>query len=193
VTLDPQGIITRVNLTAIALLGKPKKQLLDKVLNKYIARSWQDAFLEARHNASRTGEKQRLELQLIRNNGPPLWVRADLMADRDEREAVVQWRVVLLDVNREKEAYTKILKLNETLEQRVAERTAELEHRAGQIQQLALDLTRAEDRERRRFAAILHDDFQQETANSKLELTRISRMAVTDMHKRLAKLAQFNV
>ncbi len=51
--------------------------------------------------------------------------------------------------------------LNENLEIRVAERTAEAEHRAEALRQLALELSGAEDLERRRIAMTLHDDLQQ--------------------------------
>ncbi|BBO87291.1 hypothetical protein DSCOOX_04710 [Desulfosarcina ovata subsp. ovata] len=45
-----------------------------------------------------------------------MWVRAYITADRDEGEAVVQWRMVLMDISREKEAEKKLQKLNESLE-----------------------------------------------------------------------------
>ena len=36
-----------------------------------------------------------------------------------------------------------------------------LEHRAHQLQKLTLELSQAEDRERKRLAEVLHDDLQQ--------------------------------
>lgn len=63
---------------------------------------------------------------------------------------------------RQLEGSEKNLKqLNETLEQRVAERTALAEHRATQLRALALQLTQAEQKERRRVAHVLHENFQQ--------------------------------
>jgi PAS domain S-box-containing protein len=56
---------------------------------------------------------------------------------------------------------TGIKKAQVVLEARVKERTAELEKRAMQLRALALELARAEDRERRRLAQVLHDDLQQ--------------------------------
>lgn len=58
--------------------------------------------------------------------------------------------------------------LNETLEQRVAERTAVAEHRANQLRRLASQLTLAEQRERRRLAQLLHDHLQQLLVGAKL-------------------------
>ncbi len=46
----------------------------------------------------------------------------------------------------------------------------ELERRARQLQQLTLELSQAEDRERRRLAEILHDDLQQQLAAAKFHL-----------------------
>ena len=51
--------------------------------------------------------------------------------------------------------------MNAALESKVAPRTAELEHRARQLQQLTRELAEAEDRERQRLAEILRDDLQQ--------------------------------
>ncbi len=58
----------------------------------------------------------------------------------------------------------------EELEQKVAERTAELARQAGQLRALASELTLAEQRERRRLAEVLHDDLQQLLAGAKFHL-----------------------
>lgn len=46
-----------------------------------------------------------------------------------------------------------------------------LTHRARQLQKLTLELSRAEDRERKRIAAILHEDLQQHIAAAKFHLS----------------------
>jgi len=51
--------------------------------------------------------------------------------------------------------------LNRTLEQRVAERASEAIERAERLRILSIELTSAEEAERRRIAEILHDDLQQ--------------------------------
>jgi len=47
----------------------------------------------------------------------------------------------------------------------------ELEHRARQLQKLALELSETEDRERHRLAAILHDDLRQTLAAARFQLS----------------------
>jgi len=68
------------------------------------------------------------------------------------------------------QAEENLRQLNTELELRVAARTAELQHRARQLQNLTLELTRAEDRERKRIAALLHEDLQQHIAGAKFRL-----------------------
>ncbi len=46
----------------------------------------------------------------------------------------------------------------------------ELQQRAHQLQKLTLELSQAEDRERKRLAEILHDDLQQVLAAAKFHL-----------------------
>jgi PAS domain S-box-containing protein len=70
--------------------------------------------------------------------------------------------------------------LNATLESKVAQRTAELERRSRQLQKLTLELTRAEDRERERIAALLHEDLQQHLAGAKFHLSALKRRVRTD-------------
>jgi len=65
--------------------------------------------------------------------------------------------------------------LNESLEQRVAERTAEAEHRSTQLRLLASELTMVEDRERQRLAQVLHDGLQQILAGAKFRLATIEQ------------------
>ena len=40
VTLNPNGIITRVNLTGVKLLGVPRRYLIHSGLSRYIAKDW---------------------------------------------------------------------------------------------------------------------------------------------------------
>ncbi len=65
------------------------------------------------------------------------------------------------DVTEQRYAKRRLTEINQTLENRVAERTAEIQKRIGQLQQISFDLVDTEHRERRRLAVILHDDLQQ--------------------------------
>jgi PAS domain S-box-containing protein len=69
--------------------------------------------------------------------------------------------LVFHDVTEKRRVEEEQHQLNITLENRVVERTAMAESRALQLHQLALELSKAEDRERKQIALILHDDLQQ--------------------------------
>jgi len=65
-----------------------------------------------------------------------------------------------------------VLNLEDVTEQQTA--FQELEQRARQLQKLTLELSQAEDRERKRLAEILHDDLQQQLAAAKFHLSLLS-------------------
>jgi PAS domain S-box-containing protein len=82
---------------------------------------------------------------------------------------------------REQERTAKeIRRLNAGLEERVRRRTAELEHRARQLQKLTLELSQAENRERRRLAQILHNDLQQQLTGAKFHLSVLANRLKED-------------
>jgi signal transduction histidine kinase/CheY-like chemotaxis protein len=74
---------------------------------------------------------------------------------------------------RRAEAELKLL--NEALEQRVAQRTAEAERRSEQLRKLTSELTLTEQRERQRLAQVLHDGLQQILVGAKFRLAFIER------------------
>ncbi len=101
------------------------------------------------------------EYRARRKDDSWMWVTDRGLAKRDDNGRAVRMVGSENDITERKQAEMALRRLNETLEQRVAERTAVAETRALQLQQLALELTDTEDRERRQIALILHDDLQQ--------------------------------
>jgi signal transduction histidine kinase len=97
-------------------------------------------------------------------------VPPDITGRHDEVGALAQSlaaRSAEVDLARDKLNHTLT-----TLEQRVTERTAAL-------RQLAVDLTRAEERERRRLAHLLHDHLQQVLVATKMKIDLFTRSGDT--------------
>lgn len=69
-----------------------------------------------------------------------------------------------------RESEARLWELNRSLEQRVGERTEELRRQTDRLQQLSAELTTAEYRERKRLAAMLHDDLQQVLVAAQMRL-----------------------
>jgi PAS domain S-box-containing protein len=70
-----------------------------------------------------------------------------------------------------RQADEALRKANDELEDRVLQRTLELEKRATQLSELAFNLTQVEIRERKRLAQFLHDDLQQLLVCAKLSVS----------------------
>ena len=83
-----------------------------------------------------------------------------------------------------REAEEALRQLNRTLEQRVAERTAEVRQAALQLRALASELAQTEQRERTRLSKILHDHVQQLLVAARMQVERLTRDA--DPARRLA-------
>jgi len=132
-------------------------------------------------NVVESGDALNREFVFKGADGSPLYFecRGNRLADG----FVAQWRETTSrhtaeNVLRENEARLRVL--NETLEERVRERTLEANLRAEQLRDLALDLAESESRERKRFAQLLHDHFQQLVSAAKLRAGIIRRRTDSD-------------
>jgi signal transduction histidine kinase/ActR/RegA family two-component response regulator len=94
---------------------------------------------------------------------------------RDEAGKVIGVGSATVDLTKIKLAEETLSRVNDELEQRVTERTAELAQRADQLRALTGELTLAEQRERSRLAKVLHDHLQQLLVAAKFRLTILGR------------------
>ena len=70
---------------------------------------------------------------------------------------------------------SQLANLNQTLEQRVAERTAKAVEQAKKLRLLSAQLSLAEEAERRRIAEMLHEDLQQLLVAARMQLAALCR------------------
>jgi PAS domain S-box-containing protein len=146
--------------------------------------------VEAWKRAVQTGRTYQIEHRVLRADGSYHWHLSRGIPVRDDSGRIVKWFGTATYIHNLKQAEEGLRRLTETLESRVAQRTAELEHRTRQLQRLTLELSQTEDRERRRLADILHDDLQQQLAAVKFHLGLLSSRVRADasLHRAAANL-----
>ncbi len=82
---------------------------------------------------------------------------------------------------------TELATLNQTLEQRVVQRTAEAVDRTRKLRLLSAELSLAEERERQRIAQVLHDDVQQMLMGARLYLRALGKAKNAAKQSRIIK------
>ena len=169
-TVDEKGAVVEANLTAATMLDRPRKALVGQMFSRFIHRDDQDIWYLNRKRLLETGNFQSFQIRLVKSDGGGFYVSLECMLAKEGGREYRVIRIAATDVTCLKQAEQDLQLSNATLEQRVAERTAEVRQRALQLQRLALEISDVEDRERRRIAMILHDDFQQRLASLKLKI-----------------------
>ena len=106
--------------------------------------------------------------QVVRMKQPyRAFARPFAYPDDPQRMTYWNWQLTPL-LNSAGDVQSLVLNLEDVTEQQKAYQ--ELEQRTRQLQHLAMELSQAEDRERKRLAEILHDDLQQILAAAKFHL-----------------------
>ncbi|MCC6143210.1 MAG: response regulator [Candidatus Hydrogenedentes bacterium] len=118
----------------------------------------------------------RLDYRILRHDGVYRWMIDTATSRFSSRGMFLGYIGSIVDITDHKEAEEQLRRLNETLEQRVADRTVEAEQRAYELRRLAAELTQAEQRERRRIAQVLHDEVQQLLVAAKMRISTLVRV-----------------
>jgi PAS domain S-box-containing protein len=133
---------------------------------------------EAVAQALETGTPYELDLEVVRPDGTRRWIAARGEAIRSEGGRIDALRGTVLDITRRKEAEAALQQAHAALATRateLAEAVRTLERQADQLRMMAAELAVAEQRERQRLAAVLHDGLQQILVGGRLRVTLLAR------------------
>mgnify|MGYP001119827871 CR=1 FL=1 len=129
------------------------------------------------------------EKEYRRKDGMVIPVELRTILSRDEKGMPAAMWAIVRDISSRKLAEEALKTINEKLEQRVAERTKEIEQQANHLRALASELTMAEQRERRRLAQLLHDGLQQILVSSRMRLSKLTHDENQETRHRAAEVS----
>jgi PAS domain S-box-containing protein len=176
--VDFDGRWLRVNQRLCDILGYSSQEIVRKTLQDLAHPDDLDADA-AQFGSLTRGEigSYSMEKRYLRRNGDIVWIGLTMALQRDRAGNPLYCIAIVQDITKRKDAERQLKAINETLEQRVAERTSVAEQRAAQLRALASELTLTEQRERRRLAQTLHDHLQQLLVAAKLKMAILLRRA----------------
>ena len=168
-----EGIILEANQRMCEMTGLTRADLVGRHIRDALFTPDSLANEPLRFDLLHKGETVVRERQILRANGEMLFVelRTRMMPDGT-------YQSIYRDITERKTAETLLYNFAETLARRVEERTRELEAANAsldksviQLRTLAMELTRAEEGERKRVAGILHDQVQQSIAAATMKIS----------------------
>ncbi len=160
--LEADGTIRYVSPASLRVLGYRPEELIGTNAFSYAhledAERARSRFLD--QVTASTKVQPPIEYRVPRADGSVCYlemVATNLLDDPSVQGIVVNCR----DTTERKQAMLEIQRMNQTLEERVAERTAQLCEREKQLEDLVDKLLRAQEEERRRVAYEIHDGLAQ--------------------------------
>ena len=180
---DVNGSLLDVNQAALAVAGLTREDVIGQKLwdgywwnyDSRISARIEDA---VRRAAGGTTVRTDIEARIA--DGQRIVMDFMLVPVRAESGEVIYLIPSGMDITARKRAEESVRQLNETLEDRVEERTA-------QVRRLAAQLTVAEQKERERIAHVLHDDLQQQLYGLAMLLPLLQRASPDEAERLLSR------
>ncbi len=125
-SLDDKGRIEEINIAGGKLLGDNPHRLVGREFTDFIVPADVSLFRNHLQHALPSRQKRNVELQLLSQDGSPIFVQLVTLAAQDADRHTLQFRTAILDITMRRQAEDAVRESQRQLEQIVAERTAEL-------------------------------------------------------------------
>ncbi len=153
-TVSEEGSVLEGNAAAVALLGVARSDLVGQRLAAYVLPEDLETYGRCFAVSFAADERRECEVRMLRAGGDPCWVRLEAAAARSVEGAAAR-RVVMSDITGRRKAEDRL--------------RTERKH----LRSLASQLSAAEERERRRLAATLHEHVGQLLAVVRIRLVAL--------------------
>jgi PAS domain S-box-containing protein len=163
-SLDKNGVFVRINNTELKWLGYQRDDVVGKMkFTDLISNNSLSVFHKSFPRFKELGEIRDLEFEMIRKDGSILPILHNATAITDPEGNFLMSRSIIFDITERKQAEEEIQKLNQELEQRVAERTSQLQSANKELEAFAYSVShdlRAPLRSIDGFSQILLEEYQ---------------------------------
>jgi PAS domain S-box-containing protein len=186
-TVDSTGMVLSVNRFGAEQLGYAAEELVGQPVTSVFYEEDKAAVLnELNKCVKNPGNVCHWEFRKVRKDGTLLWVKETVRMVCDAQGNATALIVCedITDLKRaeaeQQQSAARLQQLNDSLEVQIKDRTAALLTKQQQLRALASELSRAEERERKRLSTDLHDNLAQTLALGKMKLGAMAKSLKTE-------------
>jgi PAS domain S-box-containing protein len=187
----PEGVLTSWNPGAERMFGFPENEMVGRPFSLIVPRDKEEEFWEALERIKKGKRIGYMETKRKTKSGKIIDVSLSLSPITDASGKVIALSSIERDITHRKQMEEALKKSRDELEQRVRERTvqlekvnqtlqaeaAEKEQTQKQLRSLTAILAKTEERERRRIATDLHDRIIQTLVYANMKLGELRKFA----------------